>query len=159
MSDESAFQHYLNRLQRFLKIRFRTEKEIRDYLKRKKAPEKAIEKIINQLKEEEIINDQQFIKWWVDQRNDFKPKGSFALKQELLLKGIDKELLDNFFAGRDENQEIELALKAIKKKQKTLGFNKKGEHNQKIINFLLRRGFSFEIAKKAFEIFQKKNKI
>lgn len=157
MSD--SLQPYLNRAYHFLKFRLRSEKELCDYLIRKKAPADLIEKIINKLKESKFIDDKEFIKWWVDQRNYFKPKGRFVLKQELLRKGIAKDMIDEFFYNLENNNEGGLALKALEKKRPVFERLKGKERYQKAINFLLRRGFSFDSAKKAFEILWKKDTI
>lgn len=156
---EDSLQPYLNRAYHFLKFRLRTEKELRDYLIRKKAPADLIEKIINKLKKSKFINDKEFIKWWVDQRSYFKPKGRFVLKQELLRKGIAKDLIDDFFENYENNDEDGLAIKALEKKRPSLERLGEKERYQKAINFLLRRGFSFDSAKKAFEILWKKDTI
>lgn len=157
--EDDLFQHYLNRAYYFLKFRLRTEREMRDYLIRKKAQADLIEKIIKKLKESKFIDDKEFIKWWVDQRSSFKPKGSFVLKQELLRKGIEKDLIDNYFNSAEDDNEEGLAVKALEKKKASLGRFKGKVRYQKAVNFLLRRGFSFDVAKKAFEILWKKDRI
>lgn len=144
-------QPHLNHAYHFLKFRPRTEREMRDYLIRKKTPADLIEKIIDKLKESKFIDDREFIKWWVDQRSYFKPKGQFILKQELLRKGIAKDTIDDFFDNIQDNNEEGLAVKALEKKRPSLERLKGKERYQKAINFLLRRGFSFDSAKKAFE--------
>jgi len=157
MDDKELFEKFLQKCYRFLSLRNRSEKEIRDYLKKKTAkyklsePKNIIDKVVTALKEEKLIDDKNFITWWVDQRSYFKPKGLFVLKQELLQKGINRDLIDQYF---EENKidELSLAKIALQKKVKVLKELKKEERYQKAISFLVRRGFSFETANKVVRI-------
>jgi regulatory protein len=142
-------QALLQKCYRFLSLRNRSEKEMRDYLDKKTQKITIIDNIIDRLKEEGLIDDKKFIAWWVEQRSYFKPKGPFVLKQELLQKGINRDLIDQYF---EENKidELALAKQVLQKKQKTLTKFKKEEKFKKAIELLLRRGFSYDLAKKAF---------
>lgn len=147
-------QKLLDRVYRFLAIRNRSEKEVRDYLLKKlqkyQSSSRSIEivdEIINHLKEERLINDRKFIEWWVEQRSTFKPKGVYALKQELLQKGINKDIIDQYFQNHPQN-ESQLAEEALKKKIKLWQNLSPEKRKEKIINFLKRRGFGFEAIRK-----------
>jgi len=157
MGDKELFEKLLQKCYRFISLRNRTEKEIKDYLSKKaqrykiQNPNELIDKVVQQLKEEGLIDDKKFIEWWVEQRSYFKPKGTFILKQELLQKGINRDLIDQYF---EENKidELSLAKIALQKKVKVLKELKKEERYQKAISFLVRRGFSFETANKVVQI-------
>jgi regulatory protein len=154
MEEKELLESLRQKCYRFLSTRERSEKEIREYLRKKVGkfkldnPERLISLLVHQLKEDGLIDDKKFIAWWVEQRSYFKPKGFFALKQELLQKGINRELIDQYF---EENQidELELAKIALQKKAKVLKGLEKEEFYQRAISFLLRRGFSYEVAQKA----------
>jgi len=155
MEEKELLENLRQKCYRFLSVRERSEKEIWEYLQRKikrfklDNQNKLINLLIQQLKEEGLIDDKKFIAWWVEQRGYFKPKGFFALKQELIQKGVNRDLIDQFFEENKIN-ELELAKIALQKKSKTLKDLKKEELYKKAIGFLLRRGFSFELARKAF---------
>jgi len=157
MDTKELREKLLQKCYRYLSARNRSEKEMRDYLKKKiqrfklDNPEELIEKIIQELKEKNLIDDKKFINWWVEQRSYFKPKGLFVLKQELLQKGINRDLINQVL---EENKidELELAKTALRKKARVLKGLKKEERYQKAISFLMRRGFSFETANKVFRI-------
>lgn len=154
IDEKEIFNKLLQKCYHFLSLRNRTEKEIKDYLNKKieklklNNPNKFINLVIQQFKEEGLIDDKKFIKWWVEQRNDFKPKGLLALKQELILKGVSRELIDQYFS-ENKIDELGLAKLALQKKLNIFKKLKKEERYQKAINFLLRRGFSFETANQA----------
>jgi len=149
MSD--SFSQALNLAYFFLKFRLRTEKEIVKYLERKKnnfTPE-IIEKVVTQLKEQGYVDDEKFIKLFVTQRNKLKPKSAFALSRELQQLGVDRDLIDAFFEQNPEDEK-NLAFLALQKKQQTFSRLDPKTRFKKAISFLLRRGFSYEIAKKTY---------
>src|SRR3990167_6032933 len=71
---KAEFQKTLDKLLRFATLRPRSKKEIKDYFKRKKVHESLYEELFNRLNRLELIDDEEFAKWWVDQRQNFKPK-------------------------------------------------------------------------------------
>lgn len=141
----------------FLSRRPRSKKEMLDYLSRKiKRFEKSvnsdliIEKIINQLEEDGQIDDQRFVKWWVDERTYFKPRGARALRSELAAKGVKKDIVDIVFE-EEPLDEATLAKKLLNSRlPRFLKFDKR-QQLEKASRFLMSKGFSFSTAKKAFE--------
>lgn len=145
---KNEFQKLLDRTLRLISARPRSEKEIIDYLKRKKSPPKLTEKIIKKLKQLNQIDDQTFAAWWVEQRMIFRPKGKIALSMELRQKGVEREVSDKIIAEKVD--ELPLARKAIEKKLKIYENLSPLEFRQKITGFLARRGFSWQTIKKIF---------
>ena len=127
----------------FLKYRARSVFEIRQKLKSKSVPEEEIEKTINILIRNELLDDTKFANMYVRDRNRFKPTGSFLLKMELKKLGIDQDLIEDVLAGQDEE---ELARRAIESKSRFIEaeFEKKAQ-------FLARRGFSMSIIMKVLK--------
>ena len=134
---------------RFLSYRPRSEKEIRDYLGKKGLREEEKEKIVKKLKEEKLIDDLEFARWFLEQRQTFRPKGSYALRQELCQKGINEEIIDLVLPGKKE--ELKLAKKALAKAEKKYASFWGREKKEKLIAYLRRRGFSWEVVKKAVD--------
>jgi len=139
---------------RFLSYRPRSEKEIRDYLKKKNASQKTSKAIIKKLKKLELIDDRSFALWWIQQRSSFRPRGRRALWFELKQKGIDQEIIkDSLFSDK---KELVLAKKAAQKKAKFLKNLEFLAFRQKMTGFLARRGFDWETIKKVLEELKKK---
>ena len=92
MATES-FDELYNRALRFLSYRPRSEQEVIKNLLKKKAPEDIISKIISKLKENNFINDEEFVKWWAEQRIELKPRSLRLIKIELRQKGISEEII------------------------------------------------------------------
>lgn len=122
----------LEQVYRFLAFRPRSEREVEDYLVRKKSGVDERVKILKRLKQGNFLNDEEFAKWFVDQRARLKPEGRWALKQELGRKGVKREIVERVLQEVDEVVE---ARKVVEKKKLAPG---------KMIALLARRGFSWE---------------
>lgn len=158
MDKDAQFQKLLDKTYRFVSLRPRSEKEIRDYLHGKHAPDADFEKITHQLREQKLIDDSTFVKWWLDQRATFRPKGKRALKAELKQKGISEELIEEAIGeGVDE---LSQAKKAIQKKLKIYSRLPYLERRAKLSAYLARNGFSWEIIKQVVdsELIKRENK-
>lgn len=118
---KSEFGKLLNKAINFLSFRPRSEWEIKRKFKS--------EELIKKLKELRLIDDEVFTKWYVEQRNTFRPKGRRMLEMELRRKGIKTKV-------ETDLSEMELAKRALKKK--------KFLDKEKSIRFLASRGFSWE---------------
>lgn len=142
----------------FVSFRPRSEKEIKDFLRNKIQKLKIddnsiISKVVERLRELGYIDDVKFIQWWLEQRSTYRPKGRRLLEQELLSKGIDKNLiverLNTLFTtsptgGEEFMNEVDLAKKAIEKKLKLWEKLSRLAFKKKVYAFLSRRGFSWD---------------
>ena len=146
-------QKYLENCYRYLSIRNRSEKEIRDYLLKKKATTEIIENIIERLKKQKFLDDEKFARSWILSRARFRPKGKSALKFELLQKGIDKEIIEKVLSEEIEDMPDELtqAKRLIERRIEKLKDKPRQEIYSKVGGFLSRRGFNFDITKKAID--------
>lgn len=149
MSDD--LEKLYNKTLHFLSFRPRSEKEIKDYLskKTKKAlPAARQGKIKNQvlfkLKEQNLVNDEEFVDWWIDQRMSLKPKGKIVLKKELLQKGVDLELVEGKLSTISNQQLTILARKLVDKKLKLYKNLPPLKLKKKLSSFLARRGFDWQ---------------
>lgn len=150
MDSNQTYERYFNLSLRFISYRPRSEEEVYDYLKKKtnKAKnlnEKIIAQIMNRLIELGFIDDLEFAKFWITNRK----KGLRFLKIELSQKGISKEIIEKALYGFDIlEKENSLILKLIEKKKKTLAGLEKRKAYEKMIAFLLRKGFDYDNIKK-----------
>lgn len=144
----------LQKVYRLLSWRDRSEKEIQDYLKRKTDNLEQLNKIINQLKEQGLIDDEKFAKEWVQSRR--RKYGLRRIKQELLQKGIDRETVEStMYQVLSIKGEEEIAIEALEKKAKAWEKLEAVDFKKKAINFLMRKGFEYEVVKKVVDKFLK----
>ncbi len=128
-----------------LKFRLRSERELYSRLKRKKFIEPIIKKTISFLKNKGFINDTEFAESWIASRIK-KPLGLRRLRQELRLKGIDKEIIEGQIQKIKESYcEEEVVLKIAKEKFSKLTGIEPNKAKRRIFGLLMRRGFSPDI--------------
>jgi len=149
---KNEFQKLVDRTLRLISRRPRSEKEIRNYLKKKKSRPKIIEEVVKKLNQLKQIDDSEFAQWWVEQRTTFRPRGKFGLTMELRQKGVDKEIIKKAIEKVDE---LPLAKKLAEKKTKAYKNLPREKRYQKMSAYLARRGFSWEIIKKVVAKFLK----
>ena len=138
-SNEKAFQSALH----FLGFRNRSEYEIRMNLLGKGFEEKEINEVIDSLKSRGYLDEETFIKEWVESRSTSKPRGRRLLAYELQQKKVNLEKIGQALQSLPD--EITLALKAARK---VIHRYEKMEYevfNKKMTGFLIRRGFDFEV--------------
>lgn len=149
---EEEFQKIYDRALNFLSYRPRSEKEVKDYLNKKRVGKETQKLVIEKLKKTKLLDDKEFTRWWFDQRTTFKPSGRWLLVAELRKKGIDKKIINQVLANKlSGSLEKKLALKAACKKLSSYQKLPRLEFKQKMSAFLARRGFSWEVIKEVVE--------
>lgn len=149
---------------RFLSFRPRSEKETINYLSQKIAKSQnisfkqaqeslIIKSIMKKLKKYNYLDDGEFAKWWVRSRIKSKPKGPFIIKRELMVKGINKEII-NAVLSKYPNQ-TEIAQRAVEKKLKSWKNLPDLDFKKRVYSYLSTRGFGFETIKEAFAFLKK----
>ena len=104
-----------------------------------------IQIIINKLENLNLINDQVFVESKI-QSLQYQAKSKNYIKQYLLQKGIDKQLIEeqiSLFYENNKNLEKENALKFAKKRN----LLDNDQDYQKKLSKMARAGFSYDIAK------------
>jgi regulatory protein len=147
----------------YISIRPHSTKEVSDYLQKsyqgllkknnyfvlKEEENIVLQELITKLKESNYLNDVDFIKWIIESRISTGKKSRKESQFELTSKGISSiEAQENIKKLYSEEDELKVIENLIIKKF----FNNKAldlKTKQKLINYFLRRGFSYELIKKA----------
>jgi regulatory protein len=147
------YSRYLDLSYRYLSIRNRSVKEMHDYLLKKNASGDVIERITNSLLEKKFLNDESFAKSWICARARLKPKGKIVLKMELKQKGITDDLIETALSEVIDEipDELTQAKSLISKRMERFAGKPRQEIYAKVGSFLARRGFRWEIVKKAID--------
>jgi len=127
----------------FLSYRPRSTAEVRQNLRKYKVPALLIEPTIERLVEKNFLNDLEFAKFWVENRNAFRPRGERALKIELRQKGISDEIIEEVLEALVDEES--LAYQAGLKRAKKLARYDWQDFRKKLGAFLARRGFSYAV--------------
>lgn len=135
----------------FLAIRPRSVEEVRQRLRRYRSQQKEslaavhIEWVIDKLLEQGYLNDDEFARYWVEQRNQFKPISPRALRFELRRKGIADQIIEPVVEGSTD-AESTAAQAARSQIWRWRGLDKES-FRKKMAAFLQRRGFSWEVVR------------
>lgn len=129
---------------RFVMVRPRSQKEVKDYFRRKEVDASLHQIIFDKLIKLELLDDQKFAKWWIDQRLQFKLKSQKDITFELRQKGIDTNTIKNTLDD-SEIDEVKIAKELIAKKSyKWQKFDEK-TRRQKISQYLVGKGFNWNV--------------
>lgn len=129
---------------RLLSYRPRSSAEVRQKLRQKGASDDIVQIVIDRLTKADLLNDEAFARYWVEQRETFKPRSPLALRQELRQKGIAHDVIEMVI--QDVNPES-AARKAAQKKVRQLSNLTEDKFRARLGGFLQRRGFSYGLIK------------
>lgn len=132
---------------RLLAVRARSGGELSDRLRQKGFSDELTAAVVTSLTQVGLVDDQAFARAWAEERVRLRPVGPRRLTQELLSRKIDKDLtarvVDETFR---EHPELELARRAVEKKTRVSGGADGVRRRARLHSFLIRRGFSYEVA-------------
>lgn len=136
---------------RFLTPRPRSRAEVRRRLlrphpKRPTPSPEAVERMLDRLEQLGLLSDRDFADFWVENRERFSPRSARALSQELRQHGVDRETAA---AVTDPDRDEERAIAAGQRKLRTLSGADFQTFRDRLGPFLLRRGFSYSVARSA----------
>jgi regulatory protein len=132
-----------------LKFRPRSEYELHQRLKRKGYPEPVIKEALPFLKEKGLIDDLEFARIWVSSRIK-KPLGIRRIKQELKLKGVEEDLIEQAIESLgDKYSEEETIKELLCSRWKKLKHVEPHKAKRRLFLYLLRRGFSSDMIQEA----------
>lgn len=170
----SNFGKLYQRALEYLASRPHSTKEIQDYLRRKQnkrlvelklyesksksfdqphsqqkpkkpAPlisDQDIEQVISKLVEYKYLDDAKFAKYYVENRFQKKGISQRRLRLELIKKGISQEIINQVLSDSDCSRSDYLEIQKVVAKKRRLGYS-----DQKLIQYLARQGFDYELAK------------
>ena len=149
ISDEALVSKMFERTLFYLSRRPHSKFEIETYLKKKfsgRVKDSVFKRVILKLENYHLIDDEEFTRWLFEgRRHGPRAKGERFIRAELYKKKIPKEIIDKVLKGEGSTDWRSIADDLARKKlshYKNLGFQDK---RKKIISFLLRRGFDWEL--------------
>lgn len=134
---------------RFIGYKMRTEREVRQKLTEGSFSEEVIEEVINFLCKYKYTDDREYAKRYISERLRLNPKSAYALRMELMQRGVSEEVCQEVLSQTDF-YEVEDAVKWIERKTKGLWPPDEKKRKQ-LYGFLQRKGYSYRVIKDAFE--------
>lgn len=127
---------------KYINVRLRSEREIRDYLSKKCDNGNYIDVVIDKLILYKYIDDDRFCKAFIKDKINFTMIGDYKIVKELERLGIDNDIINNNINDIDDDVIISRIRKIIDKdircNKKYSGINLKN----KIFNHLITQGYS-----------------
>ena len=86
----------------FLAVRPRSVSETRRRLRHLGYRHELVDTVVERLVEMGYLDDAEFARAWLESRDRARPRGAAALRRELGLKGIEREVIDAALGDRSE---------------------------------------------------------
>ena len=131
-----------------LGIRDQSTGELNDKMQRKGYEKVEIDETIKVLKEKKFLDDKRFVENLIRQKLEIGNFGRQRIWQDLKKKFIANELIEESLSNIEKDDEEESAKEAMKAFIRKRGEPKEYKEKQKLIAYLGRRGFSWEIIEK-----------
>lgn len=141
-------QQCYNAAARFLGYRPRSETEIRQRLQRHGYDAENIDKTLARLKEQGLVDDIAFARFWRENRETFSPRSRRLTKMELKRKGLSSDVIEQVISEIDEKDS---AYRAAINRVRRLSSADYQVFRQRLGSYLGRRGFDYGIIKETTE--------
>jgi regulatory protein len=145
--ERTPYERTMERALRLLSYKPRSIAEMRSRLLEKDwTDEETVDQVIARLEELGYLNDEQFATSYASTRLNVKPLGRTRLRRDLQRKKLSAETVENAleeaFNAQSEEKLIE---RAIDKRLRTKGRPQTREDSKKLFDYLIRRGFSYDL--------------
>ena len=163
LEEASVFGKLYIRALEYCINRPRSIREVRDYLYKKTqqtkyktkkgeikvregVSQKVADQVLVKLTAKNYVNDENFARWWIENRNQLKGISRRKLQSELVAKGVESDLVNRLLreSDREDSSEID---KVIAKK------STRYSDEQKFIQYLMRQGFRYDDVRDALDRF------
>ncbi len=138
----------------FLSVRPRSVAETRRRLLKLGYPADLVDGVISRLTEMGYLDDAEFARLWVESRDRARPRGEMALRRELVLKGVGRDVIDEALASRASSTagdaDMVAALALLERRQSRLEREPDPRRRrEKAYALLARQGFNPETCRAA----------
>ena len=127
---------------RFLSYRPRSNAEVRQNLQKKEFPPDVIAAAMSRLEALGYLDDEGFARFWVENRDTFKPRSPRALSAELQQKGVPQAIIRRVTAEVDAE---DAAYRAAQQKLSRYRGSILTDFKRKLGGYLQRRGFQYGV--------------
>jgi regulatory protein len=142
--EEKIYKYLWKRFCDFLMLREHSQWEAEEYLKRINAPKLIIGKFIEVAKHKNYLNENRFADVFIRSKIS-KNKSKNEIKSLLIMRKVNSELIEQILNSQytDEDEEVILEANFTKAKKKYNHIQDIGKRKEKIINFMVRKGFGY----------------
>jgi regulatory protein len=155
LAGADRYQRCFNAALRYLGYRPRSEAEIRQCLRQHGFDSDCTEKTLAKLKEQGLVDDTAFARFWLENREAFSPRSRRLTKLELRRKGLNSDIIEQV-AGEIDDRDS--AYRAALGRARRLPMSDYQAFRRRLGEYLGRRGFSYNIIKETTERVWKEHK-
>jgi len=138
-----GYRRAINSAVVYLSYKKRTEKEIRDYLKKCEIAEDVIQAVIKYCYDNRYIDHDDYAKSLMNTMLNTTDKGPDIYRQKLFGKGIERPLIDQYYDRYTEEITAERMQKLVQKQlKKHRGKTSRHMASQKTIQTLVQKGYN-----------------
>jgi len=135
-------QRCLGAAYRYLSYRPRSEAEITERMQRRGFGRETVDAAIARLREQALIDDEAFARFWKENRESFSPRSRWLTERELRQKGVLNEAIEHVVAGMDDDEN---AYRAALQKTRCGTPADYQSFRRRLGDYLRRRGFNYEV--------------
>ncbi len=150
LKEEDTYEVAFQKALQFINHRPRSVEETRRRLSEKGFAEKVIDATIEKLLDKKWLDDLDFARQWIENRNTFRPRSERLLSYELRRKGVSDDII-RLALEKSGEDEFDLAYQAGIKKAKRYRHESRLGFLKKVGGYLGRRGFHYGIVKPTVE--------
>ena len=133
---------------RLLGYRPRSEHEMKQRLAQHGFDKDTIGEVLARLKEQGLVDDGNFARFWRDNRQSFSPRSQWLTRVELRQKGVPDEIINQVVSSIDDTDN---AYRTAKKKADSLTITNYQDFRRRLGEYLKRRGFNYSVIIKTIE--------
>ena len=148
---EDEIAKAFNKALGFLSFQMRSEHEVKTKLLQAGHGEAVVQEALHKLTNLGFLNDESFSKALLETRKRTAKKGPAAIRQDLKQKGIDKGLQEQVLETFSHDEQMKLAMELAEKAVRSNQNKTPAQVKQKIQDVLLRKGYSYAVAKEILE--------
>ena len=148
LQGNDRYQRCFNAAVRYLGYRPRSESEVKQRLQRHGFDSECTEKTIGRLKEQGLVDDSEFARFWLENRETFSPRSRRLTSLELRRKGLDSDTIERIVSGVDDTDS---AYRAAVIKAGRLVSTDYNSFRRRLGDHLVRRGFGYDVIKETVE--------
>lgn len=148
LQGSDRYQRCFNAAVRYLGYRPRSESEVRQRLLRHGFDSECTEHTIRSLKERGLVDDVEFARFWIENRETFSPRSRRLTGLELRRKGLENEVIEKAVGELDEGDS---AYRAAVNKATRLTAPDFATFRRRLGDFLVRRGFGYDVVRETVE--------
>ena len=144
-----AIQRAVEKAIQLLAHRPRSVQEIRRRLTKKEVAPKTIDEALERLERMGYVDDRAFARFWIENRQRFRPMSARGLRYELQQKGVAQSIIGELID--DIVEEDDAAYRAAYKRYRRYQGKTRSEYEKHLGSYLQRRGFSYGVIRQALD--------